>query len=241
MTTPKNKFGFRPLRRKPAGQAVKPPAPKPKARPVASAGRPRAKRANPANPNLGGAPVIEISDDEDEDVGNSQSRRVPANPPRPYIIDLTIESPPSEGSPEPPPRSSEELVMLEAEESVMLDRGDPDMLPAEGPAILGARDPVQLPEEVPAILEREVTVDSEVQYQFSFQRSRSDAFAGVVKTEVEEEVSLTPPCPTKYFRSSLTASHSTGISVNNTRARGDANRTAHASKHPHAETHQLFR
>ncbi|KAH5544129.1 hypothetical protein HBI25_231350 [Parastagonospora nodorum] len=187
----KNKFGFRPLRAKPASRVVKPQAPRPKGRSVASPGQTRAKRAKSATSNLGATPLIEISDDEDsddenddenddEDGGNDgddedggnrnhHSRHILGNSSTSHIVDLTIQSPPSDSSPELPTRSIADQKKAEA----------PIMLQAEEPVILQAEETGQP--------ERAAMVDSEVQYQFSFSRSRSDAFAEVIKTEVEEQ------------------------------------------------------
>lgn len=179
----KNKFGFRPPRSELASQ-VKPQALRsigrsPK-RPrddvlITSAGKTSAKRVKPAN-KLFGAPVIEISDDEysntHEDGGNERtdtasirprSHSIPGSSSVSQIVDLTIESPSLESSPGSSTRS-----FADGQKKV------------EKPVMLGAED---------------MMIDNELQYQFAFQRSRGHPFPEVeaIKTEVEEQVSLTLP------------------------------------------------
>jgi hypothetical protein len=177
----KNKFGFRPLRPESTSQ-VKPQAHKANSRspkrprdhdvPVASGGQTRAKRTKPSN-SLSRPPVVEISDNvesgADADRSNQHSiaasraafclwsRSIPGDPSNTHIVDLTIDLPPSDSSPEPS-ASSDADRQRESDLPVMLDAN-------------------------------EITANSDVQYQFTFQKSRSDPFVKVIKTEVEMKVS----------------------------------------------------
>jgi hypothetical protein len=178
-----NKFGFRPLRLKAASQgtphsrkAVR-DSPKRARDDVAVKGcdEDRAKRAKPAN-KVTGTTVIGIVDDEEPGTGTDsnktgfavssgsiplKSRSTPGGATHAHIVDLTIDSPPSESSPEP------------CENPIANGQGERDsrrMLDAEL-----------------------TTADSEVQYQFAFRKSRGGTFPGVIKPEVEEQVSLMLP------------------------------------------------
>jgi hypothetical protein len=191
----KNKFGFRPLRAKPASRVVKPQAPRLKGRSVASPGQTRAKRAKSATSNLGGTPLIEISDDEGGNEKNGDDENDDEDGDE-NDDDNDDEDGDDENGGNRNHHSRQILGNLSTSHIVDLTiESPPPDSPPESPTRSIAD---QKKAEETGQPEGADIVDSEVQYQFSFSRSRSDAFAEVIKTEVEEQVRLTLPCLTQH-------------------------------------------
>jgi hypothetical protein len=143
---------------------------------VVSGGKTRVKRVKPAN-NLSRPSVIETSDEEKSGTDVESGNKTSIAPSR---LSNTLRSRSILGDP-----SDAHIADLTIESPPL------DSSPKPSASSI---DDSQSEAELPVMLDvKDIKANSDVQYQFTFQKSRSDPFTGVIKTKVEGQVSLILP------------------------------------------------